>query len=106
MRPRPSNSIPSPCRRQIINIEYFEEGSTNNADVSAPPPYGHENNIIAADDRDTAALKDAEDKTTMPPKKVPAAAAKKATSATMLKTGETDNLPAPAVKKIPKPSPP
>jgi hypothetical protein len=49
-----------------------------------------------------------EDKTAMPPKKVPAtaaaaAAAKKAASAAALKTGETDNLPPPAVKKIPKP---
>ena len=44
----------------------------------------------------------------MPPKKVPtaaaAAAAKKAASAASLKTGEeTDDLPLPAVKKIPKP---
>jgi hypothetical protein len=111
-RPRPSNSLPSPCRRQIINVEDFEEGSTDAADVRAPPPDGRENDIIvaAADaaDADEAALEDAEDETAMPPKKVPAAAAaaaaKKAASAAALKTGEeTDDLPLPAVKKIPKP---
>jgi hypothetical protein len=111
-RPRPSNSLPSPCRRQIINVEDFEEGSTDAADVRAPPPDGRENDIIvaaaAAADADEAALEDAEDETAMPPKKVPAAAAaaaaKKAASAAALKTGEeTDDLPLPAVKKIPKP---
>ena len=102
-RPRPSNSLPSPCLRQIINVEDFEEGSTDAADVLAPPPDGRENDA----DADEAALEDAEDETAMPPKKVPAAAAaaaaKKAASAATLKTGETDDLPLPAVKKIPKP---
>ena len=112
-RPRPSNSLPSHCRRQIINVEDFEEGYTDATDVSAPPrPDGRENDIIAAADAadaDEAALEDAEDETVMPPKKVPAAAAaaaaKKAASAAALKTtGETDHdLPPPAVKKIPKP---
>ena len=110
-RPRPSNSLPSHCRRQIINVEDFEEGYTDATDVSAPPrPDGRENHIKAAadaPDADEAALEDAEDETAMPPKKVPAAAAaaaaKKAASAATLKTGETDDLPPPAVKKIPKP---
>ena len=99
-RPRPSNSLPSPCLRQIINVEDFEEGSTDAADVLAPPPDGRENDA----DADEAALEDAEDETAMPPKKVPAAAAaaaaKKAASAATLKT---DDLPLPTVKKITKP---
>jgi hypothetical protein len=82
--------------------------------TSAPPPDGRKNDIIVAaataanaDNADEAALEDVEDKTAMPPKKVPAAAAaaaaKKAASAATLKTGETDDLLLPAVKKIPKP---